>query len=180
MRTNKHCLLIGISSLIFVGCTTLTPPVWNMAAEDSSNFQKIGVFAFALQKYADAKIHPQLESLVAGELINKGYTVVDRTNLRDTVHELKNQQGDLFNQMSAQELGELLGVQALMHVASYEKKGEKSGENAWSIRAKLILVERNEVIGTCSFSAATDVLLFRKLPSFEKFVELFMSGFPET
>jgi len=168
----------ALAILILSSCASSAPATWSFAELDPTEFQTVGIIAETIEPYGVTKTNVHLETLVAGELIRKGYRVADRTNLHTVHQELKRQQLDLYDDATRQEVGEALGVQAMLFLTHCRRKDEKDRTMGWSTTAELILVSQGQIVGTCTYQTKACWNFQTTLPPFEEHVRLLMAAFP--
>ncbi len=148
-RYQRFYLSILLFSLIFIfSCFSYSPYTTkaNVTVNKSvcqSNIDKIAVIEFDTSGYKGFDKGPNLgENLsdqYALELMKLGYNVIERTRIDEILNEMKYQSSDLFNSKKAIEVGNLLGVKALVF-------GTVTGKpNMWGLTVRLVFIKTGEL-----------------------------------
>jgi hypothetical protein len=120
---------------------------------DAGKYEKVAIVDVSGAVYGEG-VKGQISDLFAFELVRKGYTVVERANIKKLVDEQKFQSSDLASDQGAAQAGKMLNVPAVILVSIPKYEGEKI-----SMTAKMIDVEQASIIWIGNGTAKTNKTL---------------------
>jgi hypothetical protein len=148
MRTVGLCAVL--SALMVAGCASSKSESYAMAGYDFSKLDKVAIIQVTGSVYADA-VKNKMIDMFTGELIKRGYTVVERANVQTLLKEQQFQSSGVTSDQNAAKAGRILNVPAVVTINVPKYKDDKM-----EVTAKLIEVETGAILWIGSGSGSTN------------------------
>lgn len=148
------CISMLLTALAVAGCATSSGESYAAAGYDFSSLDKVAIVEVTGRVYGDA-VKNQISNFFAMELVKKGYTVVERSQVKAILKEQEFQSSDLTSAEGRAKVSEIFNVPAILviDVPTYKEK--------MTMTAKLLDVETAAILwigsgeGSTGRSAAT-------------------------
>lgn len=142
------CLCTLMAALLVAGCASSEGESYATAGYDFSSLNKIAIVEVIGRVYGDT-VKNQISDFYTMELIKKGYTVIERSQVQSVLKEQEFQASDITTNEGAAQAGKVLNVPAVMliNIPKYKEKMEMT--------AKLIDVEDGTILWIGSGSGST-------------------------
>jgi hypothetical protein len=137
MRT----VLVGalLTALAASGCATIEAESQAVAGYDFSSLDKVAIVEVTGRVYGEA-VKNQIANMFVMELMQRGYTVIERSQVKELLKEQEFQASDISSNEGAAQAGKILNVPAVMLI-DIPKYAEQM-----SMTAKLIEVETATIL----------------------------------
>lgn len=135
-------VLVGVllTALAVAGCASSEAESQAVAGYDFSGLNKIAIVEVTGRVYGEA-VKNQISNLFTMALMKKGYTFIERKDVKAILKEQEFQASDLTTDIGAAKAGQILNVPAVMMIDIPTYKGEKM-----EMSAKLIDVENGTIL----------------------------------
>ncbi len=141
------CLCTLMAALLVAGCASSQGEGYAAAGFNFASLDKIAIVEVTGRVYGDT-VKNQISNMFAQELMKRGYTVVERSQIQSILKEQEFQASDITTNEGAARAGKVLNVPAVLmiDIPKYKEKMEMT--------AKLVDVENGTIlwIGTGSGS----------------------------
>lgn len=146
MRNACFCLLAA--ALLAAGCASSEGESYAVAGYDFASLNKVAIVEVTGRVYGDV-VKNQISDFYTMELIKKGYTVVERSQVQSILKEQEFQASDITTNDGAAQAGKVLNVPAVMliNIPKYKEKMDMT--------AKLVDVEDGTILWIGSGSGST-------------------------
>ncbi len=151
------CMSMLLLAMIVAGCASSHGESYAAAGYNFGNLDKVAIVEVTGRVYGDAAKN-QISNMFVMELMKKGYTVVERSQVKSVLKEQEFQASDLASEQGAAKAGQILNVPAVMLIDI-----PKYTEEKLSMSAKLIDVQTAAILwigtgdGSTGKTAATIV-----------------------
>jgi len=142
------CLCTLMVALLVAGCASSEGESYAAAGYDFSSLNKVAIVEVTGRVYGDA-VKNQISNLFTMELMKRGYTIIERSQIQSILKEQEFQASDITTNEGAAKAGAVLNVPAvlLIDIPKYKEKMEMS--------AKLIDVEDGTILWIGNGSGST-------------------------
>ncbi len=151
------CIGMLLMAIAVAGCASSSGESYAAAGYNFGNLDKVAIVEVTGRVYGDAAKN-QISNMFVMELMKKGYTVVERSQVKAILKEQEFQASDLASDQGAAKAGQILNVPAVLTIDI-----PKYGNEKMSMSAKLIDVETAAILwigngdGSTGRTAATIV-----------------------
>ena len=142
-----------LTALAVAGCASSEAESQAVAGYDFSGLSKIAIVEVTGRVYGEAAKN-KISNLVTMALMKKGYTFIERQNVKALLKEQEFQASDLTTDVGAARAGQILNVPAVMLIDI-----PKFREGKLDMSAKLIDVENGTILWMGSGSGSTNKTL---------------------
>lgn len=144
-------LLVGVllTAMAVAGCASSDVESQAVAGYDFSSLDKIAIVDVTGRVYGEA-VKNQISNLFTMALMKKGYTFIERKDVKAILKEQEFQASDLTTDAGAARAGQILNVPAVIMIDIPKYKGEKM-----EMSAKLIDVENGTILWMGTGSGST-------------------------
>jgi hypothetical protein len=136
-------------ALAVAGCASSEAESQAVAGYNFSNLDKIAIVEVTGRVYGET-VKNQISNLFTMALMKKGYTFIERKDVKAILKEQEFQASDLTTDIGAAKAGQILNVPAVMMIDIPKFKGEKM-----EMSAKLIDVENGTILWMGTGSGST-------------------------
>ncbi len=134
------CVSMLLIAMTVAGCASSSGESYAAAGYNFANLDKVAIVEVTGRVYGDAAKN-QISNMFVMELMKKGYTVVERSQVKALLKEQEFQASDLASDQGAAKAGRILNVPAVMTIDI-----PKYGNEKMSMSAKLIDVETAAIL----------------------------------
>jgi len=144
-------VLVGVllTAIAVAGCASSDAESTAVAGYNFGNLDKIAIVEVTGRVYGETAKN-QISNLVTMQLMKKGYTFIERKDVKAILKEQEFQASDLTTDIGAAKAGQILNVPAVMMIDIPKFKGEKI-----EMSAKLIDVENGTILWMGTGSGST-------------------------
>lgn len=146
MRTLSVCMLLAV--VVAGGCASQKGESYSKVGFDFGSLDKVAILEVSGAVRGDAAKN-QIGDFFSMELIQRGYSVIERAEVQSLLKEQEFQASDITSDAGAARAGEILNVSAVMLVNIPTYKEEMN------MTAKVINVEDGEILWIGSASGST-------------------------
>jgi hypothetical protein len=139
-------LLVALAA---AGCASSHGESYAATGYDFSNLDKVAIVEVTGKVYGDG-VKNQISNMFVMELMKKGYTVVERSQVKAILKEQEFQASDLASEQGAAKAGQILNVPAVLLIDI-----PKYGNEKMSMSAKLIDVQTAAILWIGSGDGST-------------------------
>ena len=143
------CVGLLLTAMTVAGCATSHGESYASAGYNFANLDRVAIVEVTGRVYGDAAKN-QVANMFVMELMKKGYTVVERSQVKAILKEQEFQASDLADPEGAAKAGKILNVPAVLMIDIPKYDGEKI-----SMSAKLVSVQTAEIVWIGSGSGST-------------------------
>jgi len=138
-----------LTAMAVAGCASSEAESQAVAGYDFGKIDKIAIIEVTGRVYGDA-VKNQISNLFTMALMKKGYTFIERKDVKTLLKEQEFQASDLTTDAGAARAGQILNVPAVMIIDIPRYKGEKM-----DMTAKLVDVENGTILWMGTGSGST-------------------------
>jgi len=143
------CASVLLVALAAAGCASSHGESYAATGYDFSNLDKVAIVDVTGKVSGDG-VKNQISNMFVMELMKKGYTVVERSQVKAILKEQEFQASDLASEQGAAKAGQILNVPAVMLIDI-----PKYGSEKMSMSAKLIDVQTAAILWIGSGDGST-------------------------
>ena len=143
------CVSMLLVAMTVAGCASSRGESYAAAGYNFANLDKVAIVEVTGRIYGDA-VKNQIANMFVMELMKKGYTVVERSQVKTLLKEQEFQASDLASDQGAAKAGKILNVPAVLMIDI-----PKYGNEKMSMSAKLIDVETAAILWIGSGDGST-------------------------
>lgn len=143
------CMSMLLLALTVAGCASSSGESYAAAGYDFSNLDKVAIVEVTGRAVYGESVKNQIANMFTMELIKRGYTVVERSQIKSILKEQEFQSSDLTSPEGRAKVKEIFNVPAVLviDIPQYKEK--------MSMSAKLLDVETAEVLWIGSGEGST-------------------------
>jgi len=143
------CMSMLLLAVTVAGCASSHGESYAAAGYNFANLDKVAIVEVTGRVYGDAAKN-QISNMFVMELMKKGYTVVERSQVKAILKEQEFQASDLASEQGAAKAGQILNVPAVMLIDI-----PKYTEEKMSMSAKMIDVQTAAILWIGSGDGST-------------------------
>ena len=143
------CVSVLLMAMTVAGCASSHAESQSAAGYNFGNLDRVAIVEVTGRIYSEGA-KDQIANMFTMELMKKGYTVVERTQVKTILKEQEFQASDLANPQGAAKAGQILNVPAVMMISIPKYSGEKI-----NVTAKLVDVQTAAILWLGSGDGST-------------------------
>jgi len=143
------CVGMLLMAMVVAGCASSSGESYAAVGYDFASLDKVAIVEVTGRVYGEGAKN-QISNMFVMELMKKGYTVVERSQVKALLKEQEFQASDVTSDQGAAKVGQVLNVPAVMTIDI-----PKYGNEKMSMSAKLIDVETAAILWIGSGDGST-------------------------